>query len=63
MYTFSQAPTWSEDVAKIMFGNCTSCHRLGGMAPFSLTTYDDVSPMAAWLDQNIQSTNAPMARR
>jgi hypothetical protein len=56
---FSQAPTWSEDVAKIMYGNCTSCHRPGGMAPFSLTTYDDVSPMAAWLDQNIQSTNMP----
>jgi hypothetical protein len=29
------------------------------MAPFSLTTYDDVSPMAAWLDQNMQSTNMP----
>ena len=56
---FSQVPTWSEDVAKIMYGNCTSCHRPGGMAPFSLTTYDDVSPMAAWLDQNIQSTNMP----
>ena len=56
---FSQIPTWSEDIAKIMYGNCTSCHRPGGMAPFSLTTYDDVSPMAAWLDQNIQSTNMP----
>lgn len=56
---FSQTPTWSNDVAKIMYGNCTSCHRPGGMAPFSLTTYDDVSPMAAWLDQNIQSTNMP----
>ncbi len=56
---FSQIPTWSEDIAKIMYGNCTSCHRPGGMAPFSLMTYDDVSPMAAWLDQNIQSTNMP----
>jgi hypothetical protein len=59
LMVFSQSPTWSGDVAKIMYGNCTSCHRTGGMAPFSLTTYDDVSPMAAWLDQNIQSTNMP----
>lgn len=56
---FSQTPTWSIDVAKIMYGNCTSCHIPGGVAPFSLTTYDDLSLMAAWLDQNIQSTNMP----
>ncbi len=55
----AQVPTWSNDVAKIMYGNCTSCHRPGGMAPFSLTTYDDVSPMAAWLEQNITSKNMP----
>ncbi|MFM7467487.1 MAG: InlB B-repeat-containing protein [Crocinitomicaceae bacterium] len=56
---FSQTPTWSNDVAKIMYGNCTSCHHPGGIAPFSLTTYDDVSPMAAWLEQNMNNNNMP----
>lgn len=51
--------TWSEDIAKIMYGNCTSCHRPGGIAPFSLTTYEEVSPMAAWINQTIQQGDMP----
>ncbi len=57
--SFAQAPTWSGDIAKIMYGNCTSCHRPGGMAPFSLTNYEDVSPMATWIEQNITNKNMP----
>ena len=36
------APTWAQDVSPIIYGNCVSCHREGGIAPFSLTTYDEV---------------------
>ncbi len=36
-----QTPTWSNDIAQIMYNNCTSCHHTGGMAPFNLTTYAD----------------------
>jgi len=32
------APTYNRDVAPILDAKCTSCHRLGGIAPFSLTT-------------------------
>lgn len=53
------AQTWSDDVAKIIYGNCTSCHRPGGIAPFSLTTYEEVSPMAAWINQTIQQGDMP----
>jgi hypothetical protein len=31
-------PTYNRDVAPILDSKCTSCHRLGGIAPFSLTT-------------------------
>jgi hypothetical protein len=55
---FSQ-PTWSGDVAKIMYANCTSCHRSGGIAPFALETYDEVSNMAGWLQQAMESKSMP----
>jgi len=42
---FSQ--TWSSDVAQIFYNKCTSCHHTGGIAPFSLMTYQESSPMAA----------------
>ncbi|MFL5952519.1 MAG: monooxygenase [Gaiellaceae bacterium] len=32
------APTYNRDVAPILDAKCASCHRLGGIAPFSLTT-------------------------
>ncbi|HSP73631.1 MAG TPA: hypothetical protein VLN26_14740, partial [Gaiellaceae bacterium] len=31
-------PTYNRDVAPILDAKCASCHRLGGLAPFSLTT-------------------------
>ena len=33
-------PTFSEDVAPILYRNCTSCHRPEGLGPFSLLEYD-----------------------
>jgi len=41
------AQTWSGEVAQIFYNKCTSCHHTGGIAPFSLTTYQESSPMAA----------------
>lgn len=40
--TAADAPvTFAEHVAPIIFNNCTSCHRPGEAAPFSLTSYQD----------------------
>ena len=36
---------YSEHIAPIIYKNCTSCHREGEIAPFSLTNYEQV---AAW---------------
>ena len=39
-------PTFSGDVAPILYKNCVSCHRPGEVAPMSLITYRDVRPWA-----------------
>jgi len=35
------APTWSHDIAGILYKNCTTCHHPEGAGPFSLLTYAD----------------------
>lgn len=39
--------TFTEDVAPILYNNCTNCHRPGGSAHFSLVTYEDSKKYAA----------------
>jgi hypothetical protein len=43
----STAPTFSKDVAPIVYKHCTSCHRPGGLGPMSLLTFKDVRDAAA----------------
>jgi tetratricopeptide (TPR) repeat protein len=38
--------TFTRDVAPIIWSHCATCHRSGAVAPFSLTTYDDVKRRA-----------------
>jgi copper type II ascorbate-dependent monooxygenase-like protein len=45
--TAGAAPTYYRDVAPILDGKCASCHRLGGIAPFALTTAADAKAHAA----------------
>ena len=33
-------PTFARDVAPILYASCTTCHRPGGLGPFSLLDYD-----------------------
>ncbi len=35
-------PTWAADIAPLIYANCSTCHRPGQSAPFSLLTYEDV---------------------
>ncbi|MBU6157748.1 MAG: T9SS type A sorting domain-containing protein [Bacteroidetes bacterium] len=37
-----KAQTWSEHVATIIYKNCSSCHKEGGIAPIALTSYENV---------------------
>jgi len=38
--------TFSQQIAPIVLANCVGCHRAGGSAPFSLTTYEEVKAHA-----------------
>ncbi len=40
-------PTWSDDIACLVYTHCTGCHNSNGIAPFSLMTYTDASSAAA----------------
>ena len=40
------APTFNQDVAPILFNNCTTCHRPGEVAPFALQNYSDAAKRA-----------------
>lgn len=37
----AQTPTWAEDIAPILYNNCTKCHHDGGIAPFALMEYSE----------------------
>ncbi len=40
------APTFSHDVAPILYRHCAVCHHAGAVAPFSLLTYQDAARRA-----------------
>ena len=40
------APTFSHDVAPLLYSRCASCHHDGGVAPFPLVTYADAAKRA-----------------
>ncbi|WP_348262027.1 tetratricopeptide repeat protein [Telmatobacter sp. DSM 110680] len=37
----ASAPTWSRDIAPVLYKNCATCHHPGGGGPFSLLTYEN----------------------
>jgi Flp pilus assembly protein TadD len=51
--------TFTKDIAPIVFSACVSCHRDGGPAPFSLTTYDQVRRRATQIAQVTSSRFMP----
>ena len=53
------APTYSRDVAPILFRNCVSCHRAGEIAPMSLMTFADVRPWARAIDKQVSNGVMP----
>ena len=53
------SPTFSKDVAPILYKNCVECHRPSAMAPMSLLTYDDARPWARAIKQKVASRQMP----
>ncbi len=50
---------WSTDIAPILFNNCVSCHRTGGIAPMPLTTYAEAFAFAASIKHDVQDKHMP----
>ena len=56
----SQAPvTFTKDIAPILQRSCQNCHRVGGGAPMSFISYDDVRPWARAIKQKTASREMP----
>ncbi len=54
-----ETPTFSKDVAPILFKNCVSCHRPGEMAPMSLLTYAQARPFARSIREKVELGTMP----
>ena len=52
-------PTFSKDVAPILYKNCVACHRPGEMGPMSLITYNDARPWARSIREKVASREMP----
>lgn len=55
----SFAQTWSNEVAPIFYNKCASCHHDGGIAPFSLMTYGEVSQMVSAINDEVTNEHMP----
>lgn len=52
-------PTFSKDVAPILYKNCTTCHRPGGLGPFSLLDYDSAANHVDEIKDAVQTGYMP----
>src|SRR5688500_18463665 len=52
-------PTFSTDVAPIVYKHCVSCHRPGEIAPMSLLTYEQARPYARAIANAVTNRTMP----
>jgi hypothetical protein len=57
--TQAQAPTFTKDVAPILYKSCVNCHRPGQVAPMSLLSYDEVRPWAKAIRSKVLNREMP----
>lgn len=55
----SASPTYTRDVAPILYNSCTACHRPGEIGPMSLLTYKDVRPWAKAIGARVAAGTMP----
>ena len=55
----SSAPTFTKDVAPILYKNCVGCHRPGEIGPMPLITFADARPYARSIRSNVASKTMP----
>jgi hypothetical protein len=57
--TSATAPTFSKDVAPILYERCVTCHRPGEAAPMSLLNYKEARPWAKAIKQEVATRTMP----
>jgi len=55
----SAPPTFTKDVAPILYKNCASCHRAGEIAPMPLLTYEQARPWAKSIREKVALGQMP----
>ena len=55
----AQTVTFANQIAPIIYGNCTQCHRTGQVTPFTLMSYSDVKQHAPTIAVAAQSRYMP----
>ena len=55
----AQTPTWATNIAPILYKNCTSCHHTGGVAPFSLMTYNQAANFKSAIRHSVEIGHMP----
>jgi mono/diheme cytochrome c family protein len=56
---FAAPPTFTRDIAPILYNSCVSCHRPGEVAPMSLLTYQDARPWAKSIRAKVMTREMP----
>jgi len=54
-----EAPTFTRDVAPILYAKCVTCHRAGEVAPMALLTYEDARPWARSIKTKVAARQMP----
>ena len=54
-----QTPTFTKDVAPILYANCARCHQPGEIAPMSLLTYEQTRPWAKSIKERVVKRTMP----
>ena len=56
---WAQSPTYTGAIQPILIQHCAPCHQPGGVGPFSLLTYEDVSKRGKFVAKVTQSRYMP----
>lgn len=55
----ASVPTYTKDIAPLLYRSCASCHRAGETAPMSLMTYEEVRPWARAIKRAVTTRIMP----
>jgi mono/diheme cytochrome c family protein len=58
-FAAADTPTFTKDVAPILFKNCTTCHRAGEIGPMPLTTFAEARPWARAIRTAVTARTMP----